>query len=95
MAVPRADDLQPDSRGRLPDLSDAAAMSSCCGACTVADSRRFGCSATGEDVPYELRISALDRIFNSDPSCAVVIDVSGVAFDDPVPVLEVTFNSPV
>jgi len=51
--------------------------------------------ATGEELPFDLRIGALDRVFNPDPPCAVVIDVSQASFDGPLPVLEVSFNGPV
>ncbi len=56
---------------------------------------RIRALATGDDLPFELRISAIDRIFNRDPSCAVVIDVSAAGLDQPIPVLEVTFAGPV
>ncbi|MDQ6696192.1 MAG: alpha-L-fucosidase [Actinomycetota bacterium] len=51
--------------------------------------------ATGEELPFDLRIGALDRVFNPDPACAVVIDVSGAALEGPLPVLEVSFTGPV
>ena len=50
--------------------------------------------SSGQVLPFELRIGALDRIFNPDPACTVVIDVSAAAFDGPMPVIEVAFDGP-
>jgi alpha-L-fucosidase len=48
---------------------------------------------TGEPLPFALRLGVLDRILDSDPLCAVVIDVSRARFEGRLPVLEVMFGA--
>jgi alpha-L-fucosidase len=63
---------------------------------SVAVKQITGMRALGSGValPFEPRLSALDRILGGDPVCDVVITIPGGAADDIMTVIEVTHDGP-
>jgi hypothetical protein len=44
---------------------------------------------SGQELSFELRLSALDRLFGTDPTCDVIIAVPDAACDELMTVIEV------